>query len=168
MASLKLNGDEIMMSKKEIKRSISQQGTHVSSTVKAKENTRCRLTSNNNNMKSCQESERQPSENTSEESNVLMFKTIMIWAMVCLPGNIFAFAIFYKHYHNHSMIGQQYENGTYPSNALSTLESTQIPLTELDDIKKKHITNSTLMVSLYLYIYTHTHTIFVLRTNDNI
>ena len=32
-----------------------------------------------------------------DESNLFLIKTIFVWILICLPGNIFALTIFYKH-----------------------------------------------------------------------
>ena len=33
------------------------------------------------------------------ESKVFMLQVIVTWIIICIPGNIFAFTVFYKHYY---------------------------------------------------------------------
>ena len=32
-----------------------------------------------------------------DESNLFLIKTVIVWILICLPGNIFALTIFFKH-----------------------------------------------------------------------
>ena len=36
---------------------------------------------------------------TVAESKVFMLQVIFTWIIICIPGNIFAFTVFYKHYY---------------------------------------------------------------------
>ena len=67
-----------------------------------------------------------------QESNTFMFKTIFLLILICLPGNIFAASIFYKHIKNHLYTVEQSNlNDSYSSIA-------QIKTTE-DDLSVKEI-----------------------------
>ena len=55
-----------------------------------------------------------------DESTIFMIKTIVVLILICLPGNLFAISIFYKHAQkHHNTVERPKENQTYASNAKS-------------------------------------------------
>ena len=55
-----------------------------------------------------------------DESSICMIKTLILSILICLPGNIFAVSIFYKHVQkHHNTLERPNENLTYASNGKS-------------------------------------------------
>ena len=72
-----------------------------------------------NNGRNCiepQSLEHQSSQNSMiDESNIFMIKTIVLLILICLPGNIVAVSIFFKHLQrHHENIEQANESWAYP------------------------------------------------------
>ena len=61
--------------------------------------------------------ERQTSDDSMfAESNMFMLKAIILWAIICLPGNIFAFVLIYQKGHHLQATELAYENTSHHQN----------------------------------------------------
>ena len=61
--------------------------------------------------------ERQTSDDSMfAESNIFMLKAIILWAIICLPGNVFAFVLIYQKGHHIQATELAYENTSYLQN----------------------------------------------------
>ena len=61
--------------------------------------------------------ERQTSDDSMfAESNMFMLKAIILWAIICLPGNVFAFVLIYQKGHHIQATELAYENTSYLEN----------------------------------------------------
>ena len=84
-----------------------------------------------------------------DESNLFMIKTIFVWILICLPGNIFALTIFYKHEDKPKIYRQLNEHVNFSS---SLPHDSQInPLQPVELIKEQvpRFKNDTEFVSKY-------------------
>ena len=64
-----------------------------------------------------------------DESNLFLIKTLIVWVLICLPGNIFALTIFYKHEEslkpNEQIIEYKIENHTISDTQMDTLRQVE-------------------------------------------
>ena len=110
--------EEIVLSRKELMRSsFSCQELHIQSTSIIKEATAIYQQNGNTTNKTWEPVRRTLIESTGgelfSESRIFMIKIIMFLAIICLPGNIFALSILYKHDQSHNTSRHSYENITH-------------------------------------------------------
>ena len=64
-----------------------------------------------------------------DESNLFLIKTLIVWVLICLPGNIFALTIFYKHEENlkpnEQIIEYNIENHSISDTQMDTLRQVE-------------------------------------------
>ena len=56
------------------------------------------------------EGPKKDSRRTVDDSNIFLIKTLVVWVLICLPGNIFALTIFWKHENSPTSQEQLFEH----------------------------------------------------------
>ena len=84
-----------------------------------------------------------------DDSNLFLIKTVIVWILICLPGNIFALTIFCKHEETTSSSGQPIEITTNLSSKENNNPqiATLLPV-EYDDNRPMTSENTTNKVSI--------------------
>ena len=115
--SLYANEEIVLSTKESMRSSFSCQELHMQSTSIIKEASAIFQQNGNTNNKIWESERRTLIASTGgelfSESRMFMIKVIMFLAMICLPGNIFALTILYKHDQSHNTSTHSYENITH-------------------------------------------------------
>ena len=90
-----------------------------------------------------------------DESNLFMIKTICVWILICLPGNIFALTIFFKHEDKPKIYGQLNEYVNVSSSFSHDSQINPLQSVELINEPAPKFTNDSELVSKYEAVKYH-------------